>query len=94
MPTNDSRAYRKFRTKLREAREQAGLTRERAARGLKRTVKYVEQAEEGNRRIDFVEVQRFARLYGRSIAFFAESNSRVKRKGKKRNTVYFLDAVA
>ena len=65
--------YRKFLTRLREARRQAGLTQEEAARRLGRHQAFLSKCESGERRVDFVELLVLAELYGVNISFFEES---------------------
>jgi ribosome-binding protein aMBF1 (putative translation factor) len=60
--------YRRFVKRVREAREQAGLTQVDAARALGRPQSFVAKIEAGQRRVDVIEPQELARL----IAFFAE----------------------
>jgi transcriptional regulator with XRE-family HTH domain len=63
-------SYRNFLEKLRAAREQAGLTQVDVARKLARPQSFVSKCESGERRVDVVELQEFARLYGQPISFF------------------------
>ena len=65
--------YRKFLTRLREARRQAGLTQEEAARRLGRPQSFLSKCESGERRVDFVELLVLAKLYGVNISFFEKS---------------------
>lgn len=55
---------------LREARLSAGLTQVEVAEALGRPQSYVTKCELGERRIDPIELQQFARLYRKPIAFF------------------------
>ncbi len=41
-----------------------------AARRLRRNQSYVSKSESGDRRVDVVEVQAFARLYQKPLGFF------------------------
>lgn len=56
--------YERFRERLRLARSNAGLTQAQAARRLGRPQSFVSKCENGERRLDFVELLAFARLYG------------------------------
>lgn len=56
--------------RLREARKKAGLTQVDVAKALGRPQSYVTKCELGERRIDPVELQRFARLYRRGLSYF------------------------
>ena len=62
--------YRQFLERLRAARLQAGLTQEEVARELGRPQSFVSKCESGERRVDVVELEGFARLYGKSITYF------------------------
>ena len=61
--TRDER-YNSFIRRLREARIQAGLTQQDAARLLARPQSYVSRCETGERRVDVIEVAEFAKVYG------------------------------
>lgn len=50
----------------------AGLTQEAVAEELGRPQSYVYKCESGERRVDIVELTRFAKLYGKPIHFFAD----------------------
>ena len=65
-----SRAYERFLTRLRRARNEAGLTQVQVAKQLGRPQSYVSKSESGERRVDVVELASFARLYGRDISHF------------------------
>jgi transcriptional regulator with XRE-family HTH domain len=56
--------------RLREARVRAGLTQAEAARALKRPQSFLSKCESGERRIDVIELEDFARLYGKRMDFF------------------------
>jgi transcriptional regulator with XRE-family HTH domain len=64
------RQYRLFRQRLKQAREEAGLTQEQASRLLSRPQSFVSKCESGERRVDFVELQFFARIYKKPLSFF------------------------
>lgn len=65
-----SAAYRLFLKRLREARLAAGLTQAQAAAKLQRPQSFVSKCESGERRVDVVELQRFAQLYRKDLEFF------------------------
>jgi transcriptional regulator with XRE-family HTH domain len=67
-----SAAYRRLLMKLRDAREKAGLTQVQAAAKLRATQTFVSKCERGERRIDVIELNRFAKLYGRSLSWFVD----------------------
>ncbi len=66
------KAYRSFLTRLIQARKQAGLTQVDVATRLGKPHSFVSKCELGERRVDLVELQRFARIYGKELTFFAE----------------------
>jgi transcriptional regulator with XRE-family HTH domain len=51
-------------------RRDAGLTQNEVARSLRRPQSFVSKCESGERRIDVVELLKFARLYGKPLNFF------------------------
>jgi len=63
-------AYRAFLKRLREARLSNGLTQAEVAKRLGKPQPYVSKCESGERRIDVVELQEFAELYGKRLDFF------------------------
>jgi len=63
-------AYRYLLKRLREARESAGLTQTQVAKALGRPQSYVTKCELGERRLDPLDLQQFARLYKRPLQFF------------------------
>jgi transcriptional regulator with XRE-family HTH domain len=62
--------YRRMLGKLREARTAAGLTQAQVAEKLGKRQNFVSKVESGERRIDPVELRRFAELYGREVDWF------------------------
>ena len=67
-----SAQYRRFLERLRSAREEAGLTQQAVARRLRKPHSFVSKCELGERRVDFVELVAFARLYGKELEYFAD----------------------
>ena len=67
MATVYSTAYRRLLERLRAARRQAGLTQVQVARAFGRPQSFVAKCEAGERRIDAVELARFAEVYGCSM---------------------------
>lgn len=61
--------YRYLLRRLREARLSADLTQV-DAKALKRPQSYVTKCELGERRIDPIDLYRFAKLYGRPLSYF------------------------
>jgi ribosome-binding protein aMBF1 (putative translation factor) len=68
--SNYQRAYAAFRKRLREAREQADMTQTETASALKTYQSFVSKCESGERRVDYVELKEFARLYKVPLSFF------------------------
>lgn len=62
--------YRGFLARLKQAREAAKMTQVEAARALGRPQSFVSKCESGERRVDVIELQRFAALYKKPIMFF------------------------
>lgn len=70
MPTTRDPKYQRFIERLKAARKQAGLTQAEVARRLRRPQSFVSKCESGERRVDVVELEGFAKLYGRSLDSF------------------------
>ncbi len=68
-PTRTPR-YREFLAQLREARREAGLTQVEVAQLLGQPQSYVSKCESGERRVDVVELEHFAQVYGKPITYF------------------------
>jgi len=62
--------YQYLLRRLREARRQAGLTQVQVAKALARPQSFVTKCELGERRVDPVDLQRFAILYRKPLSFF------------------------
>ncbi len=63
--------YRRFLVKLRQARLDADLSQAEAAAALGVGQKYVSKSELGERRVDVVEAERFAKIYGLELQDFS-----------------------
>jgi len=63
-------AYKRFLTRLRQARTEAGLTQTDVAARLRRPQSFVSKIESGERRVDVVELAELARLYGKPLTYF------------------------
>jgi len=70
------KAYREFTKRLVQARKDAGLTQVQAAKRLRRPHTFISKCELGERRVDFVELQQFARVYGKELHFFVTLEAR------------------
>lgn len=62
--------YKALAKRLRDAREESGLTQVEVARKLGKPQSFVSKCESGERRIDVVELRVFADLYGKDLAYF------------------------
>lgn len=63
-------AYRAFLVKLRAARKLAGLTQVQVGEALGIPQGRVSDMEKGERRIDVIELEELAILYGKSLKWF------------------------
>ena len=55
---------------LKKARAEAGFDQNEVARRLGRTQSYISKMESGQRRVDVIQLKKFARVYKRDISFF------------------------
>jgi transcriptional regulator with XRE-family HTH domain len=62
--------YQYLLKRLRQARAKAGLTQVQVAKALGKPQSYVTKCELGERRIDPIDLQRFARLYRKPLSYF------------------------
>lgn len=62
--------YQYLLKRLRAARKQAGFTQVQVAKALGRPQSFVTKCELGERRIDPVDLQRFAKLYRKPLSYF------------------------
>jgi hypothetical protein len=65
-----SHRYKVMLQHLRRARQDSGLTQVEVARALGNTQGYVSKCEQGERRIDAIELSDFAQVYGKRIDTF------------------------
>lgn len=65
--------YQYLLKRLREARLACGLTQDAVAHALKRHQSYVTKCELGERRLDPIDLARFAKLYRRPVSYFLPS---------------------
>jgi transcriptional regulator with XRE-family HTH domain len=64
------KAYRDFTSRLVQARKDAGLTQVEVANRLGKAHSFVSKCELGERRVDFVELQQLAQIYGKDLKYF------------------------
>ena len=62
--------YKRMLQQLRRARLDAGLTQAAVARSFGCPQSFVSKCESGERRIDAVELERFAKLYRKPLSHF------------------------
>jgi transcriptional regulator with XRE-family HTH domain len=65
-----SERYTKFLKRLKQAREEAGLTQTDAGKRLGVPASFISKSERGERRVDALEFSDFARIYGKPFAYF------------------------
>ena len=70
MRSTHSPAYQRLLGRLRQARQDAGLTQAEVGRQIGARQAFVSKVESGERRIDPVELARFAAIYGKPLAWF------------------------
>ena len=63
-------AYRRFLARLKAARAARGLTQVEVARRLRKSQAFVSKSESGDRRVDVIELQAFAKLYRKPVGYF------------------------
>lgn len=72
-----TKRYRAFIARMKQARIDAGLTQVELAAKLGRPQTWVSKCELGERRVDFVELEDIAAACGKALAFFG--TNRVQR---------------
>jgi transcriptional regulator with XRE-family HTH domain len=75
-------AYQALIRRVREAREEAGLTQGEVAERLGRPLSFVSKCELGERRIDPIDLKRFAELFRKPLEYFYET-PKVRRKSAR-----------
>lgn len=73
--------YAAFLDRLRAARQAAEMTQEAVAEELGKPQTYVSKCELGERRVDFVELEEFAAVYGLPLDYFATRTAGSRRGG-------------
>lgn len=68
--------YRYMLRRVREAREEAGLTLKQVGEALGRPYTFVSKCELGERRIDPIDLLSFAELYGKPFEYFLPRHRR------------------
>lgn len=70
--SRQTKEYASFVERLRKARAEAGLTQVEVAKKLKRPQSHISNVESGQQRVDVVELQAFAKIYGKEINYFVK----------------------
>ena len=65
-----SKDYKEFLAKLRRARKEAGLTQMRVSKILNKQQSFVSKCESGERRVDIVDLKKFAKIYHKPLSYF------------------------
>ncbi len=65
-----TKEYRKIIKRLKKARQDAGLTQVEVAKKLNKPQSYISKIERGERRIDVIELKKFAVIYKKNLDFF------------------------
>lgn len=65
-----STEYEQFLSLLVKARLNSGLTQSQVAKALKKPQSWVSKCESGERRVDVIELNQFAKLYQKPLAYF------------------------
>ena len=64
--------YKDFLTRLCRARKEKGLSQVEVAKALGKHQSYIAKCENGERRVDIIELLEFSQLYGKSLDYFVE----------------------
>lgn len=64
------RAYQAFLKRLVKARHDAGCLQEEVAKRLGKPHSFISKCELGERRLDIIELQRIAKIYGKTVNYF------------------------
>jgi transcriptional regulator with XRE-family HTH domain len=75
--------YQSFLKKLRQAREDSGMTQREVAAALGKLQSFVEKCEQGSRRVDAAELFEFAEVYGKPVEFFDPDGHPLEAKHKR-----------
>lgn len=62
--------YRRLLVRLKEARESAGLAQIEVSRRLRKTANFVNKLELGERRLQVLDLEDLARIYGKPLRYF------------------------
>ena len=65
-----SKDYKEIIERLKTARIETGIAQQEVASKLGKPQSYISKIESGERRLDVVEIKRFAMIYKKDISFF------------------------
>ncbi|MFZ2303754.1 MAG: helix-turn-helix transcriptional regulator [Minisyncoccia bacterium] len=65
-----SKDYKEIIERLKTARIDAGLAQQEVANKLGKPQSYISKIESGERRLDVVEIKKFANIYKKEVSFF------------------------
>lgn len=65
-----SKEYKKIAKQLGEIRKEIGLTQKEVAQKLKKPQSYISKIENGEQRIDIIELKELTKIYKKDINFF------------------------
>jgi transcriptional regulator with XRE-family HTH domain len=71
MTSLHSPEYKRFLKRLKKARFEAGLTQSEVSKALGVAQSFVSKSESGERRVDIIELKRFAKIYKKSLNYFS-----------------------
>ena len=74
--------YQALIRRVREARLDAGMTRDAVAKALGRPVSFVSKCELGERRMDPIDLKRFADLFEKPLEYFYAPPVGRRRRGR------------
>ena len=72
--------YELIGKRLKEAREQVGLTQEQAARAIGLVREQLSYYETGRREIDLLSLEKLANLYGYTLSYFLEEEPQTEKE--------------
>ncbi|HEU4642142.1 MAG TPA: helix-turn-helix transcriptional regulator [Gemmatimonadaceae bacterium] len=76
--------YQFMLQRLQDAREELELTQQQVADALEKKQSFVSKCETGERRVDVIELARFAALYGKPLSYFLPTTFRPPGKTLRR----------
>jgi transcriptional regulator with XRE-family HTH domain len=75
--------YQYLIRRIKEAREEAGLTQVQVATALARPMSFVSKCEKGERRIDPIDLAKFAAIYDKPFEYFLPVRQKPKSRKKR-----------